>query len=184
MEDRPYLRSTEANMASEEFTIRPARPDDCKDMARIIKELAAHQGKGDRETVTEEALREDAFRDDPYFMALVAEVPGTAGGEARLVGYAMYYYCYSPFVRRVMYLEDFYVEPSYRGRGIGTSLMKEVAKIGVENHCNMMQWACLSWNEIAVRFYKRHGAKNITEEGDYHLFRMDRQELVAFTNSV
>ncbi|XP_078700426.1 diamine acetyltransferase 1-like [Branchiostoma floridae x Branchiostoma belcheri] len=168
-------------MASEDFIIRPARPGDCKEIARIIKELAEHQGLGDRETVTEEALREDAFRDEPYFKALVAEMPGTAaGGEAKLAGYAMYYFCYSPFVRRVMYLEDFYVQPSHRGRGIGTSLMKGVAKIGVESNCNKMQWVCLNWNDIAVKFYKKHGGKDVTVEENWHLFRMDRDQLTAF----
>ncbi|CAH1249642.1 SAT1 [Branchiostoma lanceolatum] len=131
------------------------------------------------------ALREDAFRDDPYFRALVAEVPGTvvtpSGEAAKLVGYAMYYFCYSPFVRRVMYLEDFYVETSYRGRGIGTSLMKEVAKIGVENNCNKMQWVCLNWNDVAIKFYKKHGGKDVTVEENWHLFRMDREELISFT---
>ncbi|XP_066285461.1 thialysine N-epsilon-acetyltransferase-like isoform X2 [Branchiostoma lanceolatum] len=114
--------------------IRPARPDDCGEIARMIKDLAEHQGSGagSSETVTAEALREDAFRDDPYFRALVAEVPSTAdgsGGEAQLIGYAMYYFCYSPLVRRAVYLQSFYVKPPYRGRGIGSSLMKEVAKV-------------------------------------------------------
>ncbi|XP_066285451.1 thialysine N-epsilon-acetyltransferase-like isoform X1 [Branchiostoma lanceolatum] len=168
--------------------IRPARPDDCGEIARMIKDLAEHQGSGagSSETVTAEALREDAFRDDPYFRALVAEVPSTAdgsGGEAQLIGYAMYYFCYSPFVRRAVYLQSFYVKPPYRGRGIGSSLMKEVAKIGVENSCNKMKWTCQGWDDVAIKFYKKCGGKDITEGLNCHLFNMDREELTEFAKS-
>ncbi|CAH1249644.1 SAT1 [Branchiostoma lanceolatum] len=168
---------------SKAFIIRPARPDDCGEIARLIQEVEEYQGFGDKETATEEDLRQDAFGDDPYFRALVAEVPGTAdapGGEAKLVGHAMYYFCYSPVVRRVMYLENIYVEPLYRGRGIGTAIMREVAKIGVKHRCNKMQWVCLNWNDVAVKFYQKHGGKDVTVEEKWHLFRMDQQELAAF----
>ncbi|XP_066263566.1 diamine acetyltransferase 1-like [Branchiostoma lanceolatum] len=167
-------------MASENVVIRAARPEDCGEILRMIKELAVYEKMPEKATLTEEALRDDAFGDQPYYRALVAEVGSNLKDGTNLIGYAMYYFCYCPWLGRGIYLEDFYVEPAHRGRGIGTSIMKEVAKIGLKHRCNKMQWVCLNWNDVAIEFYKKHGGKDVTVEEKWHLFRMDQQELAAF----
>ncbi|XP_078694681.1 diamine acetyltransferase 1-like [Branchiostoma floridae x Branchiostoma belcheri] len=97
------------------FAIRRARPEDCGDIVRMIKELAKHDGLGHKVAITEEKLREDGFGETPYFHCFVAETtPDSTSETPSLAGYLMYFYMYDSFNGRFLYVEDFYVSPSQR----------------------------------------------------------------------
>eukprot|EP00058_Branchiostoma_floridae_P017939 XP_002603428.1 hypothetical protein BRAFLDRAFT_222747 [Branchiostoma floridae] len=153
------------------YVIRKARPEDCGDIVRMIKELAQHDGLGHKVAITEEKLREDGFGETPYFHCFVAETTSeSSSGQLQIVGYAMYFFMYCTFVGRVIFLEDFYVYPQFRGSGIGTELMKRVAQVGVETKCTKCEFIVHDENSSARRFYEKLGAVNSTVEGDWRRF--------------
>jgi GNAT superfamily N-acetyltransferase len=138
------------------FTIRPAVPSDAGVLASLILELAAYE-KLTHEAIPDPAvlglhLAQDA---SPRIEALIAE-----DNEANPIAFALFFPNYSTFLTRWgIYLEDLYVRPAYRGQGIGFALLKRVAEIAVERECGRMEWAVLDWNEPAIQFYRRLGAK-------------------------
>ncbi|XP_019616261.1 PREDICTED: diamine acetyltransferase 2-like [Branchiostoma belcheri] len=165
-----------------DFRIRELQSEDCRELVNMIKELAEFEGLPEQVKITEETLRRDGFGDRPFYHCLIAEVPNkdSQDGPWLTVGYAMYFFSYGTWVGRMMYLEDLYVKPQYRGKGIGTSMMTKVAEIGVENDCNRMQWVVLNWNQAAIDFYKKHDSIDLTSDENWHLFRMEREELRKF----
>ncbi len=91
------------------------------------------------------------------------------------LGFALYFYNFSTFVgKRGIYLEDIYVEPEYRGRGIGSALLKRLARIAKEQDCGRMEWSVLTWNQPSIDFYHRLGA--VTLE-DWRTFRLHGEAL-------
>ena len=135
------------------FRIRPARPADGDDVVRLVRALAAFESLPvDDDLGTR--LVADAFGERPPFGLLVAEVDG------RVRGYALFLYTYSTFrARPSLYLEDVFVEDDVRGRGIGTALMHELARLAVARGCARFEWSVLDWNERAQRFYRAMGAQ-------------------------
>ena len=86
------------------------------------------------------------------------------------VGFALYFFNFSTFVGRAsIYLEDLYIRKEYRGRGYGTRVFKELAKIAFENDCKRFEWCCLNWNAPSIAFYKSLGAKPMDEWTTYRL---------------
>ena len=91
------------------------------------------------------------------------------------VGYAIYFFTFSSFVGRPgLWLDDVYVRPAFRKRGLGLGLIKAVARIGVERNCGRFEWTALNWNEHALNFYRGLGAQKREE---WVLLRMDSAEL-------
>ncbi|XP_033731252.1 diamine acetyltransferase 2-like [Pecten maximus] len=162
-----------------DYTIRPAVQGDCEEILRLIQELAEFEKMPEQVKMTVGTLRRDGFGEQNFFRCLVVEDKTTTAveGKAILWGYALYYYAYSTWEGRVMYLEDLYMSPTYRGRGIGTKLFNAVAQIGVEQDCQRMQWVVLSWNKPSIEFYKARGAWDVTAKENWNIFRMDRPEL-------
>ncbi|XP_066267403.1 thialysine N-epsilon-acetyltransferase-like isoform X2 [Branchiostoma lanceolatum] len=153
------------------YIIRKARPEDCGHIVTMIKELAEHDGLGHKVAITEDKLREDGFGDNPYFHCFVAETtPDSTTESTQIVGYAMYFFMYCTFVGRVIFLEDFFVYPQFRGSGIGTELMKRVAQVGVETKCTKCEFIVHDENSRARRFYEKLGAVNSTVEGEWRRF--------------
>jgi GNAT superfamily N-acetyltransferase len=114
--------------------------------------------------VTEADLRATLFGPRPYAEVLMGE----AGGEA--AGFALYFHNYSTFLGKPgLYLEDLYVRPEYRRRGLGTAFFRRLARIAVERGCGRMEWAVLDWNEPALRFYRQLGAVPL---GDWTVQRL------------
>jgi GNAT superfamily N-acetyltransferase len=163
---RPSAADTIAAMTTDErLRIIPATANDTAVILRMIKGLAEYEKLSDRVTATETSLREQLFGATPaaeVCLAFVGEQP---------VGFAVFHGTFSTFACRPgIYLEDVYVEPQWRSRGVGHRLLAHVASIGAARGCQSMNWAVLPWNEPAIRFYRRLGAEKVTE---WDGFRID-----------
>ena len=137
------------------FRIRSATPSDAPALAGLIRELAAyerlsHEAEPDADALAKH-LADDA---SPRCNAFIAEADGEP------LAFALYFYSYSTFLTRWgVYLEDLYVRPEHRGKGIGYALLRRVAQEAVSRGCRRMEWAVLNWNEPAIAFYRRIGAR-------------------------
>jgi GNAT superfamily N-acetyltransferase len=135
-------------------TIRSATPADIPQILAFIRALAAYEREPDAVTATEAGLLRDGFGPNPFYQCLMAELDG------RAAGFALYFFNYSTWMGRPgIYLEDIFVEPELRGRGIGKALLKQVAAIAVEKNCPRLQWEVLDWNTPAIEFYRAMGAE-------------------------
>lgn len=143
------------------FSIRPAGPEDAAVLAGLIEELAEyerlrHEARPDVEALAQHLSPSASPRCD----AFLAERTDT--GEP--AGFALYFRNYSTFLTRWgIYLEDLYVRPENRGEGVGFALLKRVAEQAVAEGCERMEWSVLTWNELALDFYHRLGARRMEE---------------------
>nr|XP_039258364.1 thialysine N-epsilon-acetyltransferase-like [Styela clava] len=165
------------------YSIRKATVKDAEDVISMIEELAEYENMLDQCKLTPEIFRKDGFGEDPAFHCIIAEAK-TATGVVQTVGYALYYYIYSTFKGRNVYLEDVYVKKPYRKHGIGGDLMKTVAKIAIEKGCSQYRFACLGWNSDALDFYKSVGARDMTNIEDWHMLRFEKVELHDFASKL
>lgn len=141
-----------------DFAIRPATIDDSKVVLGFILELAEYERLLHETVATEELVRDSLFGPRPAAEVLLVEV----GGEA--VAFALFFQSYSTFLARPgLYLEDLYVRPSHRGRGIGLAVMRHLAGLAVERGYGRFEWSVLDWNEPALAFYRRLGAVPMSE---------------------
>ena len=135
-------------------TIRPAEPRDAPAIFALIRALAEYEHLAHAVTGDVEALRSHLFGPRPYAEVLLADVDG------RSVGFALFFHSYSTFLAAPgLYLEDLFVEPENRRRGIGTALLASVARVALDRRCGRLEWAVLDWNAPAIAFYQRHGAE-------------------------
>ncbi len=146
------------------LVIRKATREDVPAILGLVRELATYEREPEAVIATEEDFLRDGFGERPAFEVLIAEEETGAEGARATVGFAFYFFNYSTWVgRKCLYLEDLFVQPSHRGRGAGLALMKALAKIAVETECRRFIWAVLDWNEPAIAFYERLGAKVMRE---------------------
>ncbi|MFO0616223.1 MAG: GNAT family N-acetyltransferase [Polyangiaceae bacterium] len=139
-------------------SIRRARSGDEAQVLSFIRELAAYERLEGEVTADTASLGEHLFGDHPFAEVLLAEDDGDAAG------FALYFFTFSTFLARpTLYLEDLFVRPEKRGRGIGEALLRTLAAIAVERGCGRMEWSVLDWNEPALRFYAKLGAKPMSE---------------------
>jgi len=150
------------------FTTRPARIDDLDVLYELVCELAVFEGK-ERSAlpVTKENLERYGFGSDPAYQVEFAE------NEMGIVGYALYSYVYSshqgtPFI----YIDDLYVRPAHRGKGIGTGLLNQLARYAKERGCCRMEWHAFDWNDKAISFYENLGG---VLRKDLLLIRMEKE---------
>jgi GNAT superfamily N-acetyltransferase len=140
------------------ITIRPARPDDIPTILRFIRELAEYERAPQEVVATEALLHEALFSTRPACEAFIGELDGVAEG------FALFFHNFSTWKgRRGLYLEDLYVTPAARGKGLGKALFVAVAKVAVERGCPRLEWNVLDWNEPALRFYHALGAEPLSE---------------------
>jgi GNAT superfamily N-acetyltransferase len=134
-------------------TIRPATREDAPQILTFVRALATYEREPDAVKATEADILRDGFGPNPFFSCVMAEHDG------RPVGFALYFFSYSTWLGRPgLYIEDIFVEPELRGRGIGKALLERVAAIAVEKRCPRLHWAVLDWNSPAIEFYKAMGA--------------------------
>lgn len=135
------------------LNLRPATPSDVPVILCFIQELALYEREPDAVLTTEADLLRDGFTEPSRFHCLMAEWNGTS------VGFALYFYNYSTWEGRAgIYLEDLYVQPALRGKGIGKSILTRLAAIAVEEDCARFEWSVLDWNQPSIDFYHAMGA--------------------------
>jgi GNAT superfamily N-acetyltransferase len=140
------------------LNIRPATPDDIPEILKLIRELAEFEKAPQEVVARPEDLLRDGFQTNPKFRVAIAEW----GGEP--AGFALFFYNYSTWQGRPgLYLEDLFVRPRHRGKGIGKALFLHLAKIAVEEGCGRLQWQVLDWNTPAIEFYQSLGAQMMKE---------------------
>nr|XP_023688306.1 diamine acetyltransferase 2-like isoform X2 [Paramormyrops kingsleyae] len=163
------------------YTIRVATLEDCKDIYRMIMELAKHEKVSDQVKIAQRDLEQDGFSKNPFFQSIIAEVPEqhrSKDGHSK-VGYALYFFAYSSWKGRSVYMEDLYVMPEYRGKGIGKALMSKIAQLGLAAGCNQLNFAVLNWNKESMDFYLSQGCWDVTTGLDYHCMRCEGPALEA-----
>ena len=146
------------------LTIRPAVVADVPAIADLIRGLARYEKLEQAVTMTEELLEKNLFGEKRFAEALLAE----AAGEP--IGFALFFHNFSTFLALPgIYLEDLFVVPEHRGRGVGRALLKALARIAVERGSGRLEWSVLDWNRDAIGFYERLGAKPNSEWTVYRL---------------
>ena len=144
--------------------IRPAEPADVPVIAELIRALARFEKLEHEVTMTEGLLAANLFGPRRFAEALLAEDDGSPAG------FALFFHNFSTFLALPgIYLEDLFVVPEHRGRGIGKALLKELARLAVERGCGRLEWAVLDWNREAIGFYERLGARPNSEWTVYRL---------------
>jgi GNAT superfamily N-acetyltransferase len=136
-----------------QFIIRAAVPDDVPSILLLIKELAAFEKALSEVEVSVEELLQDGFSDQPSFFCLVAAT------EKEIVGIALYFYKYSSWKGKCLYLDDIVVTESYRRKGIGQMLFDEIVNIASLKRLRRLEWQVLEWNHPAIDFYKKNKAR-------------------------
>lgn len=138
--------------------VRPAVETDVPVLLRLIRELADYEKLTDLVVASEEKLLKTLFGGKRVAEALVGSVEGEP------VGMAIYFQNYSTFLAKPgLYLEDLYVQPAHRGKGLGKALITAVARIAVERRCGRYEWTVLDWNTPAIEFYESLGAEMKSE---------------------
>jgi GNAT superfamily N-acetyltransferase len=146
------------------LSIRPAASTDTPLILELIRALAEYEKLADACVATEEQLAETLFGPKPYAEAIIAE------WDRAPAGFALYFHNYSTFLAQPgIYLEDLFVKPELRGKGIGKALLAALAQIAGERKCGRLEWAVLDWNEPSIGFYKKLGAKPLD---DWTTFRI------------
>ena len=133
-------------------------------IADLIRKLAKFEKLDDQVVLTEDLLRAGLFGPRPYAETVIAEE------DAKPVGFALFFHTFSTFLARPgIYLEDLFVLADQRGRGVGRALLAHLAHLAVERGCGRLEWAVLNWNQDAIRFYERLGARPNSEWTVYRL---------------
>jgi GNAT superfamily N-acetyltransferase len=147
----------------EKLSIRTARPEDIPVILGFIKELASFEKLENEVVATEDILNESLFGEKQFTEVILAEI------NRESVGFAVFFFNFSTFLGRPgLYIEDLYVKPEFRGRGIGKALLKHCATIATKRNCGRMEWWVLKWNP-ARKFYENIGAKAMNEWVVYRL---------------
>jgi GNAT superfamily N-acetyltransferase len=141
-----------------DLAIRLARPDDCGAILAFIRDLAEYERLSHEVVADEAQLRATLFGARPAAEVLIAELAGEP------VGFALFFQSYSTFLGKPgLYLEDLFVRPAARSRGVGGALMAACARVAVDRGYGRFEWSVLDWNEPALRFYAALGAKPMSE---------------------
>ena len=157
------------------LAIRPAAPADLPLIADLIRALAEYEKLADEVRFNEAVLGEKLFGPRPYAEVLIGEVDGEAQG------FALFFHNFSTFEGRLgIYLEDLFVRPEARGKGLGKALLAELARLAVERGCARLEWWVLDWNEPSIGFYKSLGARPMDE---WTVMRVDGIALAALAES-
>ncbi|HEV1992304.1 MAG TPA: GNAT family N-acetyltransferase [Candidatus Dormibacteraeota bacterium] len=153
------------------LVIRPGEKADVSIIAHLIHELARFEKLEQEVTMTEKLLAENLFGQHSYAETLIAEDGGNP------IGFALFFHTFSTFLGKPgLYLEDLFVVPEQRSRGVGRALLRDLARIALERGCGRLEWAVLNWNSEAIKFYQRLGAR---PNSDWTVYRLAGEALTA-----
>ena len=166
---------TTAAAAPFEFSLRSAEPRDVAAIVRLIHSLAEFEQLAHLCRATPEALAPQLFGTRPAAEALVVESAG------EVIAFALFFTNFSTFLAQPgLYLEDLFVAPEHRGKGIGEALLRRLAGLAAARGCGRFEWSVLEWNEHAIRFYERMGA---TVMPDWRICRIAGDTLATFAST-
>lgn len=149
--------------------MRAATPADVPTIARFIRELARYENLEHQLDLDETRLRDHLFGERPACGALIADADGQPAG------FALWFQTYSTFrTRPCLHLEDLFVLPEFRSRGLGLALLRELAAVAVSRDCPRLDWQVLDWNAPAIGFYEKQGARVLP---DWRVCRLDGEAL-------
>jgi GNAT superfamily N-acetyltransferase len=153
-----------------DFEIRPATIDEVPLILSFIKKLAQYERLAHEVVATEESLRETLFNSRKTAEVAIGYFQNTP------IGLVLFFHNYSTFLSRPgLYIEDLFIDESYRRKGFGAALLRYVARLAIERNCGRVEWSVLDWNKPAVDFYTRLGAVPLS---DWTVFRVTGQNLV------
>ena len=153
-----------------ELRIEPAAESDVPLILKFIRDLAEYEKLSHQVVATEDHIRKHVFGANPTAEVLLAYWQGQA------VGFALYFRNFSTFLGQAgIYLEDLFVEPTHRGKGIGKALLRRLAEIAVERGYGRLEWSVLDWNAPSIEFYRSLGAVSLD---DWIRYRLTGQELM------
>ncbi|MBE9142647.1 GNAT family N-acetyltransferase [Planktothrix mougeotii] len=159
---------------SKSAILRPATLEDIPVLFQLIQALAEYENLSHEVSGSVENLKQHLLGSPSYIEAILAEVEGKA------VGFALFFHNYSTFLTQPgIYLEDLFVLPEYRRQGIGKALITHVAELAVSRGCGRLEWSVLDWNQPAIDFYEKIGAKILP---DWRICRVTGASLAALGN--
>lgn len=157
-----------------QVSIRRAAESDLQLILHLIESLAEYERLRDQCVATEEKLRATLFGDHPAAEILIASIKNEP------MGFALFFHNYSTFLAQPgIFLEDLFVKPEGRGKGVGYALLSALARLAVERNCGRLEWNVLDWNELAIAFYRKIGAVPMDE---WTTFRVTGQALEKLAN--
>lgn len=164
-----------ASAAPPAFAIRSATLEDIPVILQLIRDLAEYERAPNEVVATEAGLQEALFGAHPAAEVLLGEEAG------KPISFALFFHNFSTWMgRRGLYLEDLFVRPELRGKGYGRALLVRLAEIARERDCGRMEWAVLDWNEPAIQFYRKLGAR---PNDDWTIFRLTRDGIASLAES-
>jgi GNAT superfamily N-acetyltransferase len=164
----------EKQNVTEAIVVRRAERADAPALLRLIVALAEFEKLLPPDAAAQQRLVEDGFGAHPRFEVWL----GFDASQTEPVGYAFIFESYSSFLARpTLYLEDLFVLPAFRGRGIGLALLRHCIGLADERRCGRMEWTCLDWNTKAQTFYEEIGARRLSE---WLLYRLTAEEIGNF----
>ncbi|WP_240222021.1 GNAT family N-acetyltransferase [Rheinheimera hassiensis] len=138
---------------SDKISLRLATPQDVPVILTFIQGLAEYERLSDQVVATEEKLQQTLFGHKAYAEVVIAEYDNKAAG------FALFFHNYSTFLAKPgIYLEDLFVSPEYRGKGLGRVLLSYLAQLAIDRDCGRLEWSVLDWNQPAIDFYQAQGA--------------------------
>jgi len=154
-----------------EIRLRLAEIHDVPAILNFIQGLAKYEKLSDQVVATEEKLTQTLFGDKRFAEVVIAEY------QHRAAGFALFCHNYSTFLAKPgIYLEDLFVLPEYRGKGLGKALLSHLAKLAIERDCGRLEWSVLDWNQPAIDFYQSQGASMLH---DWRINRVTGEQLIA-----